>query len=67
MSIEDDMWFIPEPSPRKLAQLYDELTRMYNAQERNKAMSEETKKTIEEAGEFFKKVLRSTKAFLTRS
>ena len=34
----------------------DELTRMYNAQERNKAMSEETKKTIEEAGEFFKKV-----------
>jgi hypothetical protein len=58
MGIEDDMWFIPCPEPGQLSRIYDELTRICNIQEerRIKAMSEETKKTIEEAGEFFKKV-----------
>ncbi len=59
MGIEDDMWFIPEPSPGQLSRLYDELTRISNIQERSKAMSEEknpVKENIKEAQEFFKKV-----------
>lgn len=42
-------------SPEGLAELYDQLTRVSEIQ-RNRAMSEETKTTIKEAGEFFKKV-----------
>lgn len=38
-----------------LSKLYDELTEVCNKQ-RDRAMSEESKKTIKEAGEFFKKV-----------
>jgi hypothetical protein len=38
-----------------LSKLYDELTEICNKQ-KSRAMSEETKKTIKEAGEFFKKV-----------
>lgn len=42
-------------SPGDLEILYQELTRMSKIQEA-RAMSEESKKTIKEAGEFFKKV-----------
>lgn len=42
-------------SPGDLEVLYEELTRVSQIQEQ-RAMSEETKKTIKEAGEFFKKV-----------
>lgn len=42
-------------SPGDLGILYEELTRITKIQEA-RAMSEETKKTIKEAGEFFKKV-----------
>lgn len=42
-------------SPGDLDILYEELTMVSNRQE-VRAMSEETKKTIKEAGEFFKKV-----------
>jgi len=42
-------------SSDELSKLYDELIEISKKQ-RNRAMSEETKKTIKEAGEFFKKV-----------
>ena len=42
-------------SPGDLELLYQELTMVSNKQEQ-RIMSEETKKTIKEAGEFFKKV-----------
>lgn len=42
-------------SPGDLEVLYEELTRVSQIQEQ-RIMSEETKKTIKEAGEFFKKV-----------
>ncbi len=42
-------------SPGDLALLYEELILVSNKQEQ-RIMSEETKKTIKEAGEFFKKV-----------
>ena len=42
-------------SPGDLALLYEELTLVSNKQEQ-RIMSNETKKTVKEAGEFFKKV-----------
>jgi uncharacterized FlaG/YvyC family protein len=42
-------------SPGDLEVLYNELTMVSNKQEQ-RAMSEQTKKTVKEAGEFFKKV-----------
>lgn len=42
-------------SPGDLDILYEELTQITKIQE-SRAMSEETKRTVKEAGEFFKKV-----------
>ena len=56
MSFSDITW------ASHLEQLYNELTEISNKQ-RSRAMSEETKKTIKEAGEFFKKVQEGAEKF----